>query len=171
MTMTTTSAPTARPSWREPMLWLVFGLPLASIVAGVGLVIVAVRAGGADSVTDQVQRVAQIQTTDMGPDQRAQAMNLSAIVRLQSGRIDVVPVTGNLGTGALRLTLAHPAQAAEDRQLTLVRTATGWSVDAVLDAGHDWNVQVADDVGRWRLRGRLQKNTQAVRLAPSQARD
>ena len=115
MTMTTSSAPTARPWWREPMLWLVFGLPLASIVAGVGLVIVAVRAGGADSVTDQVQRVAQIQTTDMGPDQRAQAMNLSAIVRLESGRIDVVPVTGNLGTGALRLTLAHPAQAAEDR--------------------------------------------------------
>ena len=42
--------------WREPMVWLVFGLPLASIVAGVTLVVIAVRSGGADTVSDQVQR-------------------------------------------------------------------------------------------------------------------
>ena len=38
-----------RSPWREPMVWLVIGLPLASVVAGVGLVIVASRSGSSDS--------------------------------------------------------------------------------------------------------------------------
>lgn len=169
--MTTLTTSPSRPFWKEPMLWLVFGLPLASIVAGVGLVVVAVRAGGADSVTDRVQRVAQIQTTDLGPDQRARALNLSAIVQTHGQRVTVAPVTGDFGTGDLRLTLAHPSQAAEDRHLTLARTADGWTAESDIQADHDWNLQLAAPDGDWRLRGRLQKDTRAARVAPSQGSD
>lgn len=52
--------------WRVPVFWLVIGLPVLSIVAGVGLVVVAARSGGADVVSDPVQRVSQIQTADLG---------------------------------------------------------------------------------------------------------
>ncbi|MEL1265426.1 FixH family protein [Pseudoxanthomonas putridarboris] len=169
--MTTLTTSPSRPLWKEPMLWLVFGLPLASIVAGVGLVVTAVRAGGADSVTDHVQRVAQIQTTDLGPDQLARAMDLSAIVQSHEHHVAVVPVTGDFGTGDLRLTLAHPSQAAEDRHLTLARTANGWTAEGDIEADHNWNLQLAAHDGSWRLRGRLEKDTRAARVAPSQRSD
>lgn len=32
-----------RPAWREPMVWVVFGLPVACVLGLVSLVIVAVR--------------------------------------------------------------------------------------------------------------------------------
>ena len=60
-----------RPFLREPMVWLMLGLPLASVVAGVGLLVAAVRSGGADEVTDVVQGTAQIQVSTLGPDARA----------------------------------------------------------------------------------------------------
>ena len=45
-----TSAP-RRSGWSNPVMWLVVGLPLLSIVAGVGLVVIATRAGGGDTVS------------------------------------------------------------------------------------------------------------------------
>ena len=38
------------------VMWVVLGIPLASIVAGVGLVVVSVRSGSADAVMDKVDR-------------------------------------------------------------------------------------------------------------------
>ena len=59
-----------RPFWREPMMWLVLGLPAMSVVAGVILVTLATR-DSSDSVGDVVTRTAQIQVADLGPDARA----------------------------------------------------------------------------------------------------
>ena len=43
----------------------------------------------------------------------------------------------------------------------------GWTAPAQIDTSHDWNVQLATQDGLWRIRGRLQKDTRAVRLAPA----
>ena len=158
----------ARSHWRNPVMWLVVGLPLLSIVAGVGLVIVATRTGGADSVSDEVLRVSQIQTTDLGPDEAAAARKLSAIVQIRADHVELVPVTGEFaGASPLVLTLAHPTEAAKDTTLTLARDTAGWTAPAQIDTSHDWNVQLATQDGLWRIRGRLQRDTQAVRLAPA----
>ena len=85
--MTSNASPASdrkRPFWKEPMMWVVLGIPLASIVAGVGLVVVSVRSGSADAVMDKVDRVSQIQTTDLGPDEAAAARKLSAIVQIRA---------------------------------------------------------------------------------------
>ena len=84
----------SKPFWKTPAMWLVIGLPLASIVAGVSLLVIAVRSGGADAVPDDVQRMSQIQTTDLGPDAQARALGLSAVVRMADGVVEVIPVTG-----------------------------------------------------------------------------
>ncbi len=158
--------------WREPMLWLVIGLPLASVVAGVGLVIVASRSGSSDSLAEDVQRVAQIQTTDMGPDHEAGTRKLSAIVRIEEGVLEVIPVTGEFDRKApLRLTLLHPAQAQGDRVLELLPSARGWQLQVVLDDAHDWKLQLQPADARWRLKGRLPRQQHAARLAPSVASD
>ena len=83
-----------RPFWREPMMWLVIGLPLLSVVAGVLLLTLAVR-DSSDSVGDLVQRTAQIQVSDLSPDARARDLRLSAIVRIDEGYVEVLPVTGD----------------------------------------------------------------------------
>nr|WP_298150898.1 FixH family protein [uncultured Pseudoxanthomonas sp.] len=169
--MTSNASPASdrkRPFWKEPMMWVVLGIPLASIVAGVGLVVVSVRSGSADAVMDKVDRVSQIQTTDLGPDEAAAARKLSAIVQIRADHVELVPVTGEfVGTSPLVLTLAHPTEAAKDTSLTLARDTAGWTAPAQIDTSHDWNVQLATQDGLWRIRGRLQKDTRAVRLAPA----
>ena len=154
--------------WRMPVMWLVVGLPLASIIAGVGLVITAVNTGGADSVTDKVDRMSQIQTTDLGPDNQAQVLKLSAILRVDGGMVEVLPVTGEFKRNApLRLSLEHPLQAQEDRMLELKPSVHGWQVEADIDETHDWRLQLTPADTQWRLKGRLPKQQHATRLAPS----
>ncbi len=159
-----------KPFWKVPMMWLVIGLPLMSVVAGLSLVFIAVRSGGADVVRDDVQRVSQIQTTDLGPDENARNLNLSAVLRAEEGIVDMIPVTGDFDRkAALQLVLEHPTRAAEDVQVELLPSESGWHAEFKVDDGHDWIVQVSPADGAWRLRSRLPKQQHAVRLAPSLA--
>jgi len=162
-----------RPAWREPMVWLVVAIPAAAIIAGVTLLVVAVRSGGADVVADPVQRTAQMQVADLGPDARAQELKLSAIVRTGAvrggkGVLEVLPVDGAFDRKApLTLALHHPSRAELDRTLSLVPTATGWRVEGQIDLGHDWNVQLRPADGTWRLQGRWPAGQQATYLRPA----
>ncbi len=154
--------------WRIPVFWLVVGLPLLSIVAGVGLVIVAVRSGGADVVSDPVQRVSQIQTTDLGPDEAAKKLGLSAVLRVEDGVVEVLPATGRFAPSvSLQLVLEHPTRQSDDLRLELVPQGPGWRIEKAVDAEHDWVVQLRDAEGHWRLHGRLPKQQHAARLSPS----
>ena len=158
----------ARPFWREPMVWLVLGIPLASIVVGVGLVVVATRSGGNDAVGDEVRRVSQIQTTDLGPDQAARQRGLLAVLRVEDGAVEVLPASAGFDRAApLRATFEHPLHAEADLQLQLQPGTLGWRADARIDNGHAWRVQLAPADGSWRLRGRLERGQQAARLAPA----
>jgi len=154
-------------TWRNPVMWLVIGLPLLSIVAGVGLVVIAMRAGGSDAVSDPVRRVSQIQTTDLAPDQAARKLGLSAVLRVEDGIVEVLPATGPFATDApLLLTLEHPTRRADDLQLQLPAQGPGWRIEQAVDADHDWVVQLRPADGAWRLQGRLPKHEHAARLAP-----
>lgn len=159
-----------KPFWKIPMMWLVIGLPLASVVAGILLLVIAVRSGGADVVRDDVRRVSQIQTTDLGPDEHARALELSAVLRSDEGVLQVIAVTGDFNVRApLRVVVQHPTRAIEDLQVELAPSAGSWRATLELDDSHDWIVQLEPLDGAWRLRGRLPKQQHAVRLAPSLA--
>ena len=160
-----------KPFWKVPMMWLVIGLPLASVVAGVSLVVIAVRSGGADSVRDDVQRVSQIQTTDLGPDEQAQQLGLSAVLRADAGAVDVIAVSGEFRRKEpLHLLLQHPSSEKADVLLELAPSTSGWHGTLTLDDSHDWIVQLAPTDGTWRIHGRLPRQQHATRLAPSLAR-
>lgn len=158
----------SRHALREPMVWLLIALPAASVIAGIALVVIAVRSGSSDAVIDTVQRTAQIQTTELGPDQRARALKLSAVLRVDDGALEVLPVAGDfVRNAALTLTLSHPSEAAQDRQLQLMPSELGWRVDAELDPGHDWLLQLAPGDRPWRLHGRLRAQQRAAHLGPA----
>ena len=155
-------------AWREPMVWLMIGLPLAAVLASVSLVVTAVRTDNNDSVLDNVQRTAQIQTVELGPDARAQALALSAVLRVGGGGLDVLPVAGNFDRNApLELVLAHPTEAARDRRLRLQPTELGWHAATAPAIDHDWLLDIAPTNHAWRLRGRLRSGEHAAYLAPA----
>lgn len=150
------------------MLWLTIALPAAAVVAGISLVVVAVRSGGDDMVIDPVQRTAQIQVSELGPDERASALKLSAVVRVDKDALEVLPVSGDFARNEpMTLLLSHPSQAAQDRRMVLAPSELGWRAAAVLDAGHDWLLQVAPQDGHWRLQGRLKAQEFAARVGPA----
>lgn len=158
---------TPRAAWRNPMVWLVAGIPVASIVAGVGLVIVAMRQPN-DAIPDKVRRTAQIQVADLGADTRARQAGLRALLRAEDGVVEALPVAGDFDRARpLVATLRHPAREAEDRTVTLAPTELGWRAKAEVDLSHDWNVELAPADARWRLLGRLPKGQHAVALQPA----
>lgn len=166
--MTTSSNEARRPAWREPMVWLVAAIPAMSIFAGVGLLVVAIRAGGADSVSDPVRRTAQVQVADLSPDARAAALRLRAVVRSDANGVDIIPVDGDFDRRvSLKLTLQHPIEARADRSVELRPTATGWHAGAAVNVDHDWVLGLSPADGRWRLQGRWPAHQQAVVLLPA----
>jgi hypothetical protein len=155
-------------AWREPMVWLMVGLPLAAVIASISLVVTAVRTDNNDSVRDDVRRTAQIQTVELGPDARAQALALSAVLRVGGGGFDVLPVAGDFDRNApLELVLAHPTEAARDLHLQLRPTELGWHGAIAPDLSHDWLLDIAPADHAWRLRGRLRSGEHAAHLAPA----
>lgn len=150
------------------MVWLIVALPLASVVAGIALLVISARSGSIDAVADPVQRTAQIQVSDLSADARAAQLRLSAVLRVGTGLIEVLPVSGDFDRSApLRVTLDHPTLASADREALLQPMKLGWRGVLELDNSHDWNIAVAADDGRWRLRGRLPKGQMAAHLKPS----
>lgn len=156
--------------WREPIMWLVFGLVGLSILGSVMLLRLALRDGPMDAVPDDVRRTGRAQESDLGPDESAALRGLAAILRIDAtgGRLIVTPVAGAFDPDRpLQLELHHPVQAAEDRQLQLAPAAGEWQVQATLPSDHDWLVRLQPADGAWRLRGRLPRAQSAVHLAPA----
>lgn len=157
-----------RPAWREPMVWLVWAIPAMSVIAGIALVVVAVRSGGADVVPDEVRRTAQMQVTDLNPDLVARRLGLSAVVRRDGDTIEVLPVSGRFPTDAsLRLSLRHPSRAANDLALTLAPSANGWTLKRSVPDTHDWVIQLGPNDGKWRIGGRWPAGQGSAYLGPT----
>ena len=153
---------------REPMVWLMAGIPLASVIAGIGLVIVAVTHSRSDQVIDHVQRTAQVQVADLSADQRAQQLHLSAVLQVNPDTLRVLPATGEFMRNApLRVRLLHPTDGQQDRTLLLQPDALGWSVTQRIDTAHDWKLHVEPVDGSWRLLGRLPATQAAAHLGPA----
>lgn len=162
--------PQRRSAWREPMLWLVAGLPAASVVAGFVLIFAIARHGSTDSLSGSVRRTAQIQAEDTRADEEALRRDLQANLRQEADGV-VLDLRGDAGDAgdapSLRLRLLHPAEAAHDRELALERVAPGrWRASATLDTTHAWNLRVESVDGRWRLAGRLDAGTAGAALEP-----
>ena len=158
----------SRPGWREPLVWLVFGIPAIAVVALVWMVFIAAGPGSTDSVDPDVRRTAQIQTVDMSPDQAAAKLGLAALLRIDGEAVEIVPLHAGFDTARpLQLILQHPARQDRDRALVLKPSAAGWRVEAAkLDRVHDWNLQLTQQGGNWRLKGRLPRGQLATRLQP-----
>lgn len=157
--------------WRNPVLILVFVLPAISIIAGIGLLVMALRTGGDDPVLDEVRRTARgAQVTDLSADEAAAAGRYAAVVRVdaENGAVEVFPVSGRFARSApLQLVLSHPVHSSQDMSLQLEPSENGWSAQAQVDISHDWNLRLYPSDREWRLQGRLESGELAARVQPA----
>ncbi len=152
---------------REPMLWLVIGLPAAAVVAGLLTLWIAIRAGGSDVIPEDVRRTAQIQMRDLGADQTARAAGLAFLLQRDAAGLRVLRLSGEAGQGALVLHLIHPSRASADRSVRFAAGDDARQARLVLPADHDWRLELLPADGRWRLVGRLPAGAVTARLQPA----
>lgn len=141
--------------WKEPMVWLIGGLPLAAVVAGIATVMIA--AHDPDSLVNEkhVKQGMAVVAPESAAEARAAALGIGAKLSLQDGRIQVA-VMGGVGTppASLRLSLVHPTQSGMDQVLVL-RQAGGLTYTASLAhpvTGKREFILESED-GAWRLSG------------------
>ncbi|MFA5590403.1 MAG: FixH family protein [Lysobacteraceae bacterium] len=159
--------------YREPMMWLVLGLPAAVVVATIVMVTVALRAGGTDAWPAQVRRTAQVQVEDMRADRAAITMQLrgTLAINADTGAVQVELDNVPPQTLQLHLDLIHPARAAGDASVELVRSGERFLGRLPLPLAPVWAVQVSDPEGTWRVTGRYESGHGATMLAPAFSED
>jgi hypothetical protein len=157
----------ARPWYREPMLALVFGLPLAAVIAGIATLAIAMRSAG-DGGDIRVHRVAQTQTADLSPDRAAARLGLVAVATLDTeGAIRIVLDAAQPTEGTLSLSLRHVTDPRRDREVTLARiegATYGGLLPGPLATGA-YNAELTSEDGAWRLVGRVEDGAIRVEFA------
>ena len=157
-----------RPAWREPIVWLVAGLPAATVLASIGLILFLAGQGSDDAIPERVQRTSQIQQTDLSPDETAAQRGLRALLRFDDTHVELLPVAGDLDRGAvLTLHLSHPTDSSLDLSVELQPAGAGWRADAQPATGHDWRLSLVAADGQWRLTGRMARGERATLLMPA----
>lgn len=150
----------------NPVLWLVVGIPAATVVAGVWTLMLAAGDSATDSHPDKVRRMAQVQEASLEADQVAAREGLAARVRIGADHV-LVTVLPTAGTRAPVLMLRHPIESSLDRELPLSPYPGGWRASRSLADGHGWQLQLVSADGRWRLVGRYRPGDAEVVLRPA----
>ncbi len=156
-----------RKPWQEPMVWLMAGIPAATVVAGLATLAIALRAGSMDTVPSRVQRVAQAQVLASTADDTAASNGYRGFLVLERSqsqwRVSVKTVPADLAAAPLHVLFVHPTLAARD-----VRVDFGTGGTANTDA-LDFTPQqiiVTDAAATWRLVGSY-SNRSTIMLTPA----
>jgi hypothetical protein len=123
MSLPTTLKPA--PAWHEPLVWLVFGIPALTVVAGLITAWIAVQRADSNVAEDYYKRGLAINRS-LDREARAQTLELVAEISLQADRSLTVRLSGKVSPPeSILLTLTHPVHAAQDSRLVLQRGADG----------------------------------------------
>lgn len=160
-----------RKTHREPMVWLIIALPAAVVVAGLVTLGIAIKHKDGGDVNDVVDRTAKMQRTDLGADENAAKLGLTALLRERDGRVEIVPMAGAWQRqNPLKLLAEHPTDSAQDRTLELTPQPGGnWlsSTEFETERRNDWKLMLSDGAESWRLRARMPKDQLSAVLTPA----
>ena len=153
---------------RNPVAWLVVGIPVLTVIAGLWTLKLAAGPSATDAHPDNVRRMAQVQEASIEADANAAKLGLRARVQVLGDRA-VVSVEPGSGPLAPELQLRHPIESTLDRVLVLTPGPQGWRSAEPIAAAHGWQVQLVAGDGRWRLVGRYRPGDTELVLAPALA--
>lgn len=159
-----------RPWYREPMVWLVIAIPLASVIMGLVLLRIAMVHRDGLVVDDYYWQGKTINRV-LARDRRASELGLASRLKLEPERgTATMSVSAEQPVGlpaTLELKLLHATRAGRDKVLLMRRTAADIYKAALppLEPGR-WDVQVGTE--EWRLVGRLRApGTTTTRIEPA----
>lgn len=148
------------------MVWLMFGIPLLTAIAGFYTLHLASKANATDVVNMQVTRMAQVQQSDLGADEIAARAKLTAILNVADGYW-MISSKNPLSNKFLVLDLQHPIDKTKDIRLTLHKQGDRFISIAPVNKNNDWLLQLSDVKKQWRLVGRLHKQSDTAQLRAS----
>lgn len=151
---------------REPMVWLMFGIPLLTAIAGFYTLYIAGLAKATDVVNMPVVRMAQVQETDLSADENAARAKLTARLDITDGQW-TISSPGILSSESLILDLQHPIDKTQDRSIELRKQGNIFVSSAPIDKNNDWLLQLGDGKKEWRLVGRLHRQATTADLRAS----
>ncbi len=159
-TMATSAAMTAagtpqRPVWREPLVWLVVGIPALTVVAGLTTLVIAAR--GADvQVADQIRKQGLAISRLIERDDAARTLGVHATLTLSAqGAVSLrVDADASALEPSITLRLLDPGRADADLAIGLEREPGipglyRGKVDAAHVGTRAWLASV--ETARWRL--------------------
>ena len=153
--------------YREPMVWLMLALPASAVIAGFVTLGIAGMTSW-DASPDAVTRVAQVQTADRSPDERAAERALSAVLRVdRRGETVAIKPEGDFEAHTVVLHFAHAADASRDQVVTMTAGNTGEYVGTAPLATGAYNLTLVPADASFRLRGRLDADVDTATLMPS----
>lgn len=151
---------------KEPMVWLMFGIPVLTAIAGFYTLHIAGLAKATDEVNMPVTRVAQIQEADFTADKFAAKENITAILDVSSGHW-IVSNPNNFSGTQLMLDLQHPIDKTLDVRLVLKKHDNHFVNNTAVPKNNDWLIQLSDMNSQWRVVGRLHKQSNTADLRAS----
>jgi len=164
--MKTTAEPAPQGTRANPVLWLVIGLPLLAVIGSFTSLALAITRGDSE-LPKSYHWEGDGLARDQAQVSAAAKLGLRASVTVDgTTQRCTITLEGDAPAG-LRLSLIHPIDSSADRMVVLARSGAVYVAScSALRAAHWW-LQLADDQGRWMLRGRAQGTLQEpARLAP-----
>lgn len=153
-------------TWKEPMVWLIFGIPLATVIAGVYTLKIAGAANATDVVNMPVSRIAQIQQSDLAADETAARLHMQERLQVLDNRWTISGVSIK-NKEPLQLDLQHPIDQKKDRKIVLQWQNGRYEGLAEVSRSHDWVLQLSNKNIDWRLVGRLHQQADSTLLQAS----
>ena len=157
-----------RPWYRVGMVWLVIALPVLTVVAGV-LMVGAANREGIDAEPEPVQRVAQIQTTDLVIDQATRALGLRGYAEIDAaaGQLRLHLPDMDAST-PLDLQWVHATRAVFDRRIALRVGADGvWSAALPSPRHGRYQLRLLPRDRSWRLLANIDDSSRQFELIPA----
>ncbi|WP_157971337.1 hypothetical protein [Dyella sp. C9] len=157
-----------RSAWREPMVWMLVGLPIASVAIGFALLFAAVRPGREDMDTAiHVTRVGKLLVAARPNAAAVDIRTAGLVLRTKGDMIEAVPMDGDFPRGGkLTLKLSVADASVPPRTYELSPSELGWRGVGGLDARHDWTVELAPESAAWLLHGHWARDARSIRLMP-----
>jgi uncharacterized protein len=146
---------TPKPWYREPWPWLLMLAPLAAVLMGILMVVLAARSQDGLVADDYYKQGLAINRT-LDRERHAAALHVSGVLEFNADRTRAHLRLGEDGVlpPALLLTLVHPTRAGMDQRVTLVRTAPGeFTGELRAPARGRWLLTLEDDDRSWRVTG------------------
>ncbi len=156
------------PWTRNPVAWLMVGIPALTVVAGFVTLWLAASNSATDSHPDPVKRTAQIQEASLAADENAARQGLRARLGVSADGT-VVAITPSPGPLAPVLQLVHPIESGLDRSISFLPDPQGWRSIESLAGKHAWQLQLTAADGSWRLVGRYWPGDLEIAMEPAVA--